>query len=222
MTTRVCKRCGQEFSPDYGWQKYCSPDCRLQTQRQQQRDWYYAHQGNPLPETIKCARCSSTFHPLSSSQRYCPGCREILQREHKRRFTQRYRAEGREHRPAVSKEVRRETWKRYYSKHKDRLLERIRRTRYTHGIFPGQRSDEYWRNRNYLIYTLELPCCICGTREDLHAHHFVSMEDGGSGAVDNLAILCQLHHIGSGAGIHSIGVEEFASRYGLWLGKRLD
>ena len=219
---KACPICGREFDPGYSWQKYCSPDCRKQAQLKQQRDWHYAHQPNPLPPVAQCDNCGSLFKPNSSQHRYCVDCSEALQRQHKRQFSQRYRAEGREDRSSwapqeISKEDRRERWQRYYQNHKAQILDRIRRRRYEQGQFPGDRSEYYWTNRNYLVYELEMPCTVCGTREDLHAHHIIPVEEGGTDDLDNLIILCEAHHIGSGTGIHSLGPAEFAVRYGIWL-----
>ena len=206
--------------------KYCSPDCRKKAQNQQQRDWYYAHQPNPLPDIANCAACGSDFKPNSSQHRYCAECSEELQREYKREFSRRYRAEGREDRSnwkespqqEISKEVRRERWQKYYGKNKEQILDRIHRARYGRGQYPGERSEEYWANRNHLVFDLETPCAVCGTRENLHAHHIVPVADGGSDEMENLIILCEAHHIGSATGFHSLGAEEFAARYGLCLG----
>ena len=64
-----------------------------------------------------------------------------------------------------------------------------------------------------------MPCIVCGARENLHTHHIVALADGGSDDLENLVVLCETHPIGSGTGIHSLGVEEFAARHGVWLGQ---
>ncbi len=117
---------------------------------------------------------------------------------------------------------KREAYIRYYAKHKEELLARIRHKRYQDGKYPGKRSETYWKNRYHLITELGLPCRVCGTRENLHAHHIIAVEDGGSDDVENLVVLCETHHIGAGTGIHSLGVEEFSACYGLWLGPPKD
>jgi hypothetical protein len=33
--------------------------------------------------------------------------------------------------------------------------------------------------------------------------------------LENLVVLCETHHIGSGTGFHSLGAEEFERRYGV-------
>ena len=167
--------------------------------------------------------CGVEFKPQSSQHRYCPQCSETLQKEHKRKFTQQYRNEGREDRSSWSdspsqsgsKELRRGRWQQYYNKYKEIILSRIKQRRYEQGQHPGQRSDEYWENRYHLIYELGLPCVVCGAREDLHVHHVVAVEDEGTDDLENLVVLCETHHIGSGTGFHSLGAEEFERRYGV-------
>lgn len=110
---KVCPVCGQDYNPGYGWQKYCSPDCRKVAQLRQQRDWWRAHYEPKLPEVVNCPSCGAEFKPQSSNHQYCSTCAEERSKEKGRELTRRYRAEGREDRSGwkpLSKEVKREAY----------------------------------------------------------------------------------------------------------------
>lgn len=72
------------------------------------------------------------------------------------------------------------------------------------------------RNSAYLKRVRELPCCVCGTTEAVHAHHIIGHSEGGMGmkASDYATMpLCAYHHTGK-MGIHTVGYSIWEEKHG--------
>lgn len=68
--TRICERCGQEFTPKTYNMKRC-PKCREEYQKEALREYYRAHKNSA---TLTCARCGAKFEG-HGNRKYCNKCR---------------------------------------------------------------------------------------------------------------------------------------------------
>lgn len=84
--TKVCTRCGNEYQPHNGHQKYCY-ECRPIVdksrgviRRQNKPEWYAAYNAaRATGRKIRtCLVCGKEYQPTSSTQKYCPECRPII------------------------------------------------------------------------------------------------------------------------------------------------
>lgn len=67
----------------------------------------------------------------------------------------------------------------------------------------GSRERVEWMHRT--------PCCACGSRERIHAHHVTSR--GAGGTADDMVPLCATCH----DRVHAIGQRRFEAEHGLNL-----
>jgi 5-methylcytosine-specific restriction endonuclease McrA len=95
---------------------------------------------------------------------------------------------------------------------------------------PREESEEFRKNREYLLREQGLGCWVCGTREDLEVHHLIEwalwpgvdvekaqetlralafypwtgrdVKDADS--LGNLLVLCKRHHRGKEHGVHAV------------------
>lgn len=47
----------------------------------------------------------------------------------------------------------------------------------------------------YIRRQIKKECVICGSTDDIHLHHRIPVENGGTTTVDNLVPLCKMHHM---------------------------
>jgi 5-methylcytosine-specific restriction endonuclease McrA len=57
------------------------------------------------------------------------------------------------------------------------------------------RGSEYRRNRKLAMWRDGNACTVCGSSDSLECHHIIHLANHGSNAVENLTVLCRLHHL---------------------------
>lgn len=77
---RVCKLCGNVFTPTTSRQKYCV-GCKAEADRIRHKEHYkkkvQAKGGNTGYREKECQICGNLYKPNSSGQKYCPNCQKI-------------------------------------------------------------------------------------------------------------------------------------------------
>lgn len=104
---RVCVQCGAAF-PGGPSAKWC-PACRIERQRQRDREYKRRGPVRQLGSTQVCERCGAEYKLEGGLQRYCPACSEDAVRENrlpKKREYQRDYDPGRDRRRALKAGVR--------------------------------------------------------------------------------------------------------------------
>lgn len=64
-------------------------------------------------------------------------------------------------------------------------------------------------DKKVLAAVRKRPCCACGKRGEIHAHHIKTRGAGGGDTFDNLLPLCLKHH----NEIHKIGSQAMRDKY---------
>src|SRR5688500_2069006 len=57
------------------------------------------------------------------------------------------------------------------------------------------RGAEYRGNRKLAMWRDGDACTVCFTNQSLECHHIIHLAKGGSNSVDNLTVLCRIHHL---------------------------
>lgn len=95
---KCCLRCGEEFQPTTGAQKYCC-ECRSKAAYERETEWHKAHPDRmaaiartaylkrrvlKTPATKICPHCGQQFAPTCHAQIWCSDCQPIVSKEQNR------------------------------------------------------------------------------------------------------------------------------------------
>ena len=70
------------------------------------------------------------------------------------------------------------------------------------------------RDPKYLTMVRSLGCIVCGSKENIHAHHTGSAGKGVKASDYTVVGLCPNHHTGN-KGVHLLGVDTFKKEFGI-------
>lgn len=90
---RICAHCGNEYWPNGGKQKYCSPECKYEHDRQKLLAKRFEEKGNHVFKQKICKVCGKPFWPSNGQEVLCsPECKEKNREEKSKKYYEDNRA----------------------------------------------------------------------------------------------------------------------------------